>query len=55
MMWERHLAAISFPEGLNIRGKMPLPHETRKLSSNLQPGICFYASQLSPGADSEFG
>jgi electron transfer flavoprotein alpha subunit len=31
-LWERHLAAISFPASLIIRGKMPLPHETRKLT-----------------------
>jgi threonylcarbamoyladenosine tRNA methylthiotransferase MtaB len=33
---ERHPAAISFPEGLIIRGKMPLPHETRKLFSKVK-------------------
>ena len=32
MLWERHLAAISLPEGLSIRGKMPLPHKNQKAS-----------------------
>ena len=31
-MWERHLAAKNATLGHADRGKMPLPHKTRKLS-----------------------
>ncbi|MCP3932680.1 MAG: hypothetical protein GY705_26720 [Bacteroidetes bacterium] len=33
-LWERHLAATVVPLGYADRGKMPLPHESRKLRYN---------------------